>query len=143
MVLGQHRYTVCTFTNRLDAERALNTLKHSGFPTDEMAIVSDRAEQSDRNQEIGEVRSNNIDEEDSLEEKRAMAGALVGSLIGAIGGSLLGLGLVLVPEADLVATVGSWGTPLIATVAGGGIGAASCGLIGALAGTEIAEDERA
>ncbi|MEW6492137.1 MAG: hypothetical protein AB1589_06260 [Cyanobacteriota bacterium] len=54
---------------------------------------------------------------------------------------MAGLSLLLLPEAGFVIAVGTWGIPLLTTVAGAGIGAASCGLIGAVVGREAPENQ--
>jgi hypothetical protein len=53
---------------------------------------------------------------------------------------LAGLALLLVPEAGFFLAVGTWGTPLLTTLAGAAIGAARGGLINAVWGMEVGEN---
>jgi len=141
MVLGQHRCAVGTFANRPDAEQVFNELKRAGVPTPHISIVPLESKDADHEEKLSNTKFNDLDEDNSQEEMGAMAATIVGSLLGAVGGCFAGLGLLLMPEVGLVLAVGTWGTPLLATVVGTGIGAASGGLIRVVAGMETPEDE--
>ena len=140
MVLGQHRCAVGTFANRPDAEQVFNELKRAGVPTPHISIVPLEFKDAHHEEKLSNTKFNDLDEDNSQEEMGAMAATIVGSLLGAIGGCLAGLGLLLVPEFGFFLVVGTWGTPLFTTVAGAGIGAASGGLIHAVAGMETSEN---
>jgi hypothetical protein len=68
-------------------------------------------------------------------------GAIGGTAIGGIGGLLVGIAAVSVPGIGPVLTAGAVATALGTTVAGAGLGAATGGLIGALAASGIPRDE--
>lgn len=140
MVSGQHRCAVGTLANGLDAEQVFNELKRAGVPIPHISIVPIDSKDIAK-EELGEAEISDFVEDDPQEEMGAMAATIVGSLLGAISGCLAGLGLLLVPEAGFFLAVGTWGTPLLTTVAGAGIGAASGGLIKAVAGMEAGENQ--
>ena len=62
-------------------------------------------------------------------------------MVGAIGGCLVGFGVLAVPGVGSLIPIGTSGTALVTTIAGAGIGVASCGLIEALADLGIASDQ--
>lgn len=129
---GQHKFTVGIFDNRPDAEQVFNRLKLAGVAIPHISIIP----MDSRNTECREE----VSEDEAPEENSAIAATIVGMLLGAVGGCLGGLGLLLVPEAGFVLAVGSWGLPLLTTVTGAGIGAASFGLIRSFAGLKTSED---
>jgi hypothetical protein len=141
MVLGQHRCAVGTFANRPHAEQVYNELRRAGVPTPQISLVPIDSQDSDQQEVLSEARINNLVEDDSQEEMGAIAAALVGSLLGAIGGCLAGLGLMLAPEIGVVMIMGTWGTTLVTTVAGAGIGGFGCGLLKAVSDMESPEDQ--
>jgi hypothetical protein len=142
VVFGQHRCAVGTLANYLNAEQVFNELKRGGVPTPHISIVPLTSPEANPNIELSQAQISELPEngESTDEEREAMAAAIVGSLLGAVGGCLTGLGLLLVPEVGFVLAIGTWGTPLIATVAGAGFGAVSGGLIGSLAEGETSEN---
>lgn len=140
MVSGQHRCAVGTLANGLNAKQVFNELKRAGVPIPHISIVPIDSKDIAYKEEFGEVEISDSIEDDPQEEMGAMAATIVGSLLGAIGGCLAGLGLLLVPEVGFFVFVGTWGTPLLTTVAGAGIGAASGGLINAVAGMDTGEN---
>ena len=140
MVLGQRRYAVRTFVDHADAEQVLNKFKLAGIPTSQISVVSVDSKDATHKQPLGEIETEGLDEDNAQEECGAIAGTIVGSLLGGIGGCLAGLGLLLMLEISLLLAVGTSGTVLLLTLVGAGIGGASGGLIGALAGMETPED---
>jgi len=138
MVGGQKRRVVSTFYNRIDAEHALNELNSAGFRKAEIS-VSANTERDD--QLDGPCTHCNI--EDKPEERTATCGTITGSMLGAIGGYLVGLGLLAVPGVGPLVAVGASGTAVITTLAGVGIGIASCSLIEALANLGISSNREA
>lgn len=143
MVLGQYRCAVGTLTTRLEAEQVLKELKQAGVPISQISIVPVASNNAVLKQELSGIEFNDDVEDNSQSpaETTAKAGAIVGTLLGAIAGCMAGLSLLLVPEAGFLIVVGAWGMPLLTTVAGAGIGAASCGVIGAVAGKEAPENK--
>lgn len=145
MVPDPNRYAVARFTNHQSVQKALNDLYSAGFPIAQICVVS---KDTDRDDQLGKSimsdRAPRTDTADRIrgiaQEGTATAGALVGSMLGAIAGCFVGLGFLLVPGLGLVVVLGTSGTTLVTTLAGAAIGAASCGLIEACAGSEISED---
>lgn len=129
---SQHKYTVGIFGNRPDAEQVFNKLKLAGVAIPHISIIPMDSQKTQGWEEVSE--------DEVPEENSAIAATIVGMLLGAIGGCLGGLGLLLVPEAGVVLAVGSWGTPLLTTVTGAGLGAASFGLIRSFASLKNSEN---
>lgn len=145
MVPDPNRYAVARFTNHQSVEQALKDLYSAGFPIAQICVVS---KDTDRGERLGKsIMSDRAPRTEAAERTReiaqegtATAGALVGSMLGAIAGCFVGLGFLLVPGLGLVVVLGTSGTTLVTTLTGAAIGAASCGLIEACAGSKISED---
>ena len=133
--LYRRKRAVGAFTSRHDAETALNQLRESGFPMDNVNVVSKNA---DRNDSIAgaDVKKNVGNKAD----EGAAAGALTGGAIGGIGGLLVGLGALAIPGIGPVMLAGATATTIATTLSGGAIGAAAGGLVGALVGLGIPEE---
>lgn len=121
------------FSTRGEAEAALHRLKDSGFNMDHVSVV---AKNDDGLQEI----ANGDTQKDKGEQAKGGAGA--GATAGAVTGGALGLvgslGILAIPGVGPVAELG---VLLANTLLGGGIGAAGGGLIGALIGWGVPEDD--
>jgi len=129
MVLGQKRHAIGRFSNRLDAEHALNELHSAGFTVAQISIVAkytDYEHQRDDGTCINEHVGN-----------EAHAGAITGGMLGAVLGCLVGLGMLVVPGVGLIVAVGTSGTAVGMTLAGAGIGVTGGGLISTLASLKI------
>lgn len=135
MALGQHKRAVGVFSSRHDAESAINELKRSGFPTNNVSVI---ARDADRQGDIAGVdvtkRGGNKADE------AAATGALTGGTLGGITGLLVGLGSLAIPGVGPVVLAGEVATAIATTLAGGAIGAAAGGLLGALIGLGIPEE---
>ena len=134
MELGQTRYAIGRFSNRLEAEQVLGELKRAGFLVTQISIV---AKVADRKQPLDARISAWTGAE---AQEKAAVGAIAGGMLGAIFGWLASLGILMVPGVGLLVVVGTTGTALAAIFAGAGIGAAGGGLILALATSEIASE---
>jgi len=136
MILRQKRYAVGVFFSYIDAESAPGELKRTGFPLAQISIVAKTADH--------DAQLDSAGVSDCVgEEAETATGAIVGSMLGAILGCLAGLGMLAVPGVGfIIVAVGTTGTSLAtATLAGAGIGAASGGLISAIAGSELSSDQ--
>jgi hypothetical protein len=133
--LYRRKRAVGVFTSRQDAETALSQLRDSGFPMDNVNVVSKNA---DRNDNIAgaDVKKNVGNKAD----EGAAAGALTGGAIGGIGGLLVGLGALAIPGIGPIMLAGATATTVATTLSGGAIGAAAGGLAGALVGLGIPEE---
>lgn len=118
MVL-EHRRAVGIFHYHIDVERGLKELNSSGFSAEQISVV---AQDAGINEHWYQAKDGN-----------ATCASITGSMLGAIGGCLVGLGLLAVPGVGLLVGVGTSGMALGTTLAGAGIGAATGGLIEALA----------
>ena len=133
MAIGQIRRAIGLFPSRSDAEAALHRLRDAGFNMDKVSVVARDAREAD--QMAG--ASVNQDRSD-----QAKGGAGVGAIAGTATGGLVGLfgslGVLAIPGIGPVAEVG---IVLANTLLGSGIGAAGGGLIGALIGWGVPEDQ--
>jgi hypothetical protein len=123
------------FTERADAEKAINDLKSAGFrPEDVGVAMRDRNEQNELIEDHGTTAADG-----------AGAGALGGGLLGGLVGFLVGIGALAIPGIGPVVAGGALATAFGlgggTAVAGAGIGAAAGGIVGALVGMGIPEEE--
>ncbi len=131
----QRETVVGVFSDRMQAQRAIEALKAAGFRPEDIGILMQNKEgaahlAADTGTKAGEG---------------AAAGATTGGLLGALGGLLVGLGALAIPgigpvlaAGPLVAALG----PLVGGVAtGAALGAGTGALAGALVGLGIPNDE--
>jgi hypothetical protein len=129
--------TVGLFTTREDAEEAINELRDTGLPDNEISYVFVNDEGST------ETRSGS----GAAVGRRTMSGATTGGIVGALAGLavangiLPGLGSLFV-AGPLAAALGLTGAAAT-TAAGALTGAAAGGLIGALSGLGVSKDDAA
>ncbi|MBE9177616.1 hypothetical protein IQ268_03365 [Oculatella sp. LEGE 06141] len=122
MVWNQHQYSVATFSDRQSAEEALRNLRKAGF---QQAWLS--ADFYDLEPTVTTFDAYLDDDSDT-----PACGSVIGSLLGAAGGCVAGLALLLAPEVSIPLAVGAWGSTLLTTITGAGIGAVSGSLIEAM-----------
>ncbi|MBD2100666.1 general stress protein [Leptolyngbya sp. FACHB-261] len=121
-----NRRAIGIFPTRDKAELAINQLRASGFPMDNLSIVA-------RDTEEGRVGGADVT------TTGAAAGASAGTVAGGLAGLLLGIGSLAIPGVGPVITAGALGSALATAAAGAGVGAATGGLLGALAGLGVPE----
>ncbi len=116
MAMIQHVVAVGVFTDRVQAQRAIDALRRAGFSDDEVGFLT-RAEVADTGEQVaGDAASG------------AVGGGLIGGVLGAAAALLIpGFGPVLA------------GGILAAVLGGAAIGAAAGGLIASLVGMGISE----
>jgi hypothetical protein len=126
MKRGNQNAVVGVFYTRAEAEQAIRDLRTAGFPDDKIGMV---ARDSD----------GNVVREKGTEETLAGEGAAAGAVVGAGAGALVGLGVLTgtIPVIGPVLAIGTLGTILL-NAAGG---AAILGLVGALIGLGIPEED--
>ncbi len=134
MPLNQYKRAVGVFTNRQDAEYALNELRDSGFFMDAVSVVVRDADQKDNiaGAEVQKQVGNKSDE-------GAVTGVVAGGALGGLAGLLVGLGTLAIPGVGPVMLAGATATLIATTISGGAIGAISGSIIGALIGLGIPE----
>jgi hypothetical protein len=118
--------TVGVFETRAAADRAVADLKAAGYRDDQIGMVAKDARGKT-------VRT------DGAGETNAEEGAAIGAVAGAAGGALVGAGIVagVIPVIGPVLALGTLGTILV-NAAGG---AAAAGIVGALVGWGIPEED--
>ncbi|HEV2206614.1 MAG TPA: hypothetical protein VGR36_08740 [Candidatus Acidoferrales bacterium] len=116
------------YANYSDMERGIGQLQAAGFRGDDISVLLPEGAgpapipQSKRNRAEG-----------------AAAGGVSGAVVGGALGWLAGIGVLVIPGFGLLLAAG----PLLATLAGVGVGGAVAGVAGALIGTGIPENEAA
>jgi uncharacterized membrane protein len=111
-----------------DTERAVNEMQNLGISRERIGVLARDAVLRDR-----------IVGDSDPEAESAGAGAVGGTALGGLGGLLVGLSSITIPGLGPVITAGTIITALGTTAAGAGIGAATGGILGALAGAGISE----
>lgn len=120
------------FSDRRDAEAALSKLRDSGFDMNQVSVVN-------KGSETGEMQgaSVNADEDEQVANSAARSATVGGVSGGAIG--LIGsLGVLAIPGVGPAAALG---VLLANTVFGGALGAAGGGILGALVGWGLPDDQ--
>ena len=120
------------FSDRRDAEAALSKLRESGFDMNQVSVVNKGSETGDM-----QGASVNADKEAQVANSAARSATVGGVSGGAIG--LVGsLGILAIPGVGPAAALG---VLLANTVFAGAIGAAGGGMLGALVGWGLPEDQ--
>jgi uncharacterized membrane protein len=132
MANEQYQHAIGTFPTREHAEAALRELRDADFNMDKISVIAQNADSQER-MEGKQVQSS---EEQAAEG--AVAGVTGGTLIGSFLGLIGGLGVVAIPGLGAAAEVG---IVLANTLLGSGVGAAGGGIIGALIGWGLPEDQ--
>lgn len=135
MGVGRNMRAIGVFSNRRDAESALNELRNAGFPMDNVSVI---ARDADRGDDIAGVDVS--DRVGNKADEGAATGAVTGGALGGLTGLLVGLGALAIPGIGPIMLAGATATTLATTLAGGAIGAATGGLVGALVGLGIPEE---
>jgi hypothetical protein len=136
-VVSDKKRAFGVFSSRQEAEQALNELKASGFPMDQVSVI---AKDADPNEQLGGAEMS-----DRIGNQDAAAGTGVAGDIAtssALGSVLIGLSSLAIPGVGAVIAAGSVGLALAASVAGTGIEAAAIsGLVKALGDLGIPEEQ--
>ncbi len=132
MANGRMQHAVGIFSNRRDAEYALNELRDAGYNMDRVSVIVKNA---DPNDQLGgaDVSDSKSEQIEGGTKAGATSGAVTGSIIGLVGS----LGALALPGVGAAAEVGIL---LANTLLGGAIGAATGALAGALIGWGVPED---
>jgi hypothetical protein len=107
-----------------DARAAVKALEDSGVPSDDISIVTNKAN-----------GKTDVEGQGSYAAEGAGTGAGVGAVAGGAGGLLTGLGLLAIPGVGPVVAAG-W---LAATAAGAAAGAVAGGAVGGIVGAMVNE----
>ena len=137
MTVAEHKRAVGVFSNRQDAETALDELNKTGFPIDRVSVIATEAKPDD--QLAGANMSDRIGEKASVS---AATNANANTNVGLFGGIFTSLSTLAVPGVGAVMAAGTLGLTLAGTIAGVGIGTAATNrLIAALTDLGIHEDD--
>lgn len=136
-VVGDRRRAFGVFSNRQEAEQALNDLKGSGFPMDNISIIARDADQGD--QLGGAEISDRIGNKDVGASTGIVGEVAAASTLGTV---LVGLSSLAIPGVGPIIAAGTVATALVATVASSGVEAAAIsGLVRALTDLGIPEEQ--
>lgn len=121
-----HATTVGVFKTRAEADKAIADLRAAGYRDNQIGLVA-------KNVSGKTVRT------DGAGESKAGDGAAIGAAAGAAGGALIGAGILagVIPVIGPIVALGTLGTVLL-NAAGG---AAAVGIVGALVGWGIPEED--
>jgi hypothetical protein len=120
------------FDNRNDASDAVRDIKAAGVPNAEISIVTNNVEGQSEQRSAGDRTVDN-----NMAESGTGDGAIIGGILGGGAGLLAGLGTIVIPGIGPLLGVG-W---LITTAVGAAVGASGGGLIGALVGAGVDNDD--
>ncbi len=120
------------FSDRQDAEAALSKLRDSGFDMNQVSVVN-------KGSETGEMQGASVNADKGNQvANSAKKGATVGGVSGGAIGLIGSLGILAIPGVGPVAELG---VLLANTVFAGALGAAGGGILGALVGWGLPEDQ--
>lgn len=133
MAMYEVRHAIGVFPTRQSAEIALTELRDAGFNMNKVSVIARNAGDNER---MGgaDVSKSKGEQAKGGAKAGAVAGAATGGLMGLIGG----LGALLIPGIGAAAEAG---IVLANTLLGGAFGAAGGGLVGALIGWGVPEDQ--
>lgn len=120
------------FDNRDDASEAVRDIKAAGIPNEEISIVTNKIDGQSAQRSSGDRTVDN-----NMAESGVGDGAVIGGVLGGGAGLLAGLGAIVIPGLGPLLGVG-W---LITTAIGAAVGASGGGLIGALVGAGVDNDD--
>ncbi len=120
------------FDDRDDAANAVSEIKAAGISKDEISIVTNKVDGQSAQRSAGDRMVDN-----NMAESGTGDGALIGGVLGGGAGLLAGLGTIVIPGLGPLLGVG-W---LITTAIGAAVGASGGGLIGALVGAGVDNDD--
>jgi len=112
-----------------DARAAVNALENAGVPSDDISIVTNKADGVD------------VEGQGSYAEEGAGTGAGIGAVAGGAGGLLTGLGMMAIPGVGPVVAAGWLAATAAGAVAGAVAGGAVGGIVGAMIKEGVPEDE--
>lgn len=124
---GKNTAVFGIFGSRIAAERCIDNLIAAQFRSDDISVL---APDQDATRELATEKNTKAPE-------GATTGAVSGGVVGGTLGLLAGIGALAIPGLGPFIAAG----PIMATLAGVGVGAAGGGLIGALVGMGIPEYE--
>lgn len=141
----KNQRAVGVFPNRSTAEEALYALRDSGFPMNQVSVMTKDAI---HDEEIAgadvhdSVSKDRVAKQvDNKAEEGAAVGVTTGGVLGGLTGLLVGLGSIAIPGVGPIMLAGAAATAIATTLAGTAIGVATGGLLGGLIGLGIPEED--
>ena len=131
MANNQLKHAIGTFPNRLSAEQALMELRETGFPMNKISVIT---KNSAPNKQLSD---DDIGRRTLTRAEGVKLGAAIGAAMGGLPVLVAGLGVLFVPGVGPVLAAQS----ILVALLGSGAIAATGGLIGALQGWFIPEEQ--
>lgn len=113
-----------------DAESAVNALEDAGVSSDDISIVSNSADGTQK-----------VEGQGNKAGEGAGAGAGLGAVAGGTGGLLAGLGMMAIPGVGPVVAAGWLAATAAGAVAGAVVGGAAGGIVGAMVDSGVPEED--
>ncbi len=113
-----------------EADTAINALHERGISDEQISVIAREY-----------IIRRHYGEDENAVEAGTVSGAVTGTFLGGLTGLFAGLTAIFVPGLGTVLTAGTLVTVLGSTAAGAGIGAVGGGLIGALVGAGVPEED--
>ncbi|MBH0174035.1 general stress protein [Fictibacillus sp. 23RED33] len=125
--MDTHGKVVGVFRSEDDAIDAIKELREEGYSDNEISVIAkDKKEVKHIHEETG-----------SKAPEGAATGMATGGILGGLGGLLLGAGALAIPGIGPIVAAG----PIAAALGGAAVGAGAGGIVGALVGLGIPENE--
>jgi uncharacterized membrane protein len=122
-----HNKVVGVFRSEEDAIDAIKELRDQGYSENDISVIAkDKKDVKHIHEETG-----------TKAPEGAATGMATGGILGGIGGLLLGAGALAIPGIGPIVAAG----PIAAALGGAAVGAGAGGIVGALVGLGIPEDE--
>ena len=122
-----HNKVVGVFRTEEDAIDAIKELRDQGYSENDISVIAkDKKDVKHIHEETG-----------TKAPEGAATGMATGGILGGIGGLLLGAGALAIPGIGPIVAAG----PIAAALGGAAVGAGAGGIVGALVGLGIPEDE--
>ncbi|MDB9373657.1 general stress protein [Nodularia sphaerocarpa] len=136
MINQNKKYAIGVFARHEEVEPAINELKASGFPLEQVSIIAKDVEPDER---LGEAQISDRINDQSVNATKAVGDTLTATTWGSV---LVGLSSLAIPGLGVVLAAGSVGVALVASMAGVAVGTiANENLVKALADLGIPENQ--
>ncbi|MGQ4650497.1 general stress protein [Lyngbya aestuarii] len=137
MVVSQDKRAFGVLSTRQEAEYALGELQDSGFPMSQVSLIAPDADQKDAIAGV-EVKQLTDEQETGI---GAATGALAGGVTGGFVGLIGALSATMVPGFGPILVGGALASVIGDVLIGGTVGAAAGGLVGALGGLGVPQEQ--
>lgn len=132
MTLPEQKRSIGVFSNRSDAQKALDELKAAGFPMDKVSVIA-----PDTNPDEVTAAANNLGDIENQGDQAARAGTIAGGALGGLAGVVTGVAALTIPGFGPIIAGGVLANALTTTLVGTAAGATIGGLVGGMSSLGI------